>query len=63
MGMTPELTSTTICVVSNGGIAIGSFTLRYYSLAYIAGIALGYWHLTRMVKAPGSPMARTTKSS
>lgn len=31
--------------------------LRFYSLAYIAGIALGYWHLTRMVKAPGAPMA------
>jgi len=32
--------------------------LRYYSLAYIAGIALGYWHLTRMVKSPGAPMAQ-----
>lgn len=31
--------------------------LRYYSLAYIAGIVLGWWHLTRMVKAPGAPMA------
>jgi phosphatidylglycerol---prolipoprotein diacylglyceryl transferase len=40
------------------GIPIGSFTLRFYSLAYIAGIALGYWHLTRMVKAPGAPMAQ-----
>jgi phosphatidylglycerol:prolipoprotein diacylglycerol transferase len=40
------------------GIEIGSFTLRYYSLAYIAGIALGYWHLTRMVKAPGAPLAQ-----
>jgi phosphatidylglycerol:prolipoprotein diacylglycerol transferase len=39
------------------GIEIGSFTLRYYSLAYLAGIVLGWWHLTRMVKAPGSPMA------
>jgi phosphatidylglycerol:prolipoprotein diacylglycerol transferase len=38
------------------GIPIGSFTLRFYSLAYIAGIALGYWHLTRMIKAPGAPM-------
>ena len=39
------------------GIPLGSFTLRFYSLAYILGIALGYWHLTRMVKAPGAPMA------
>jgi phosphatidylglycerol:prolipoprotein diacylglycerol transferase len=38
------------------GIPIGSFTLRFYSLAYIAGIALGYWQLTRMIKAPGAPM-------
>jgi len=38
------------------GIDLGFFTLRFYSLAYIAGIALGYWHLTRMVKAPGAPM-------
>jgi phosphatidylglycerol:prolipoprotein diacylglycerol transferase len=40
------------------GIEIGSFMLRYYSLAYIGGIALGYWHLTKMIKAPGSPMAQ-----
>jgi len=39
------------------GIDLGFFTLRYYSLAYLAGIILGWWHLTRMVKAPGSPMA------
>ena len=40
------------------GIDLGFFTLRYYSLAYIAGIALGYWHLSRMVKAPGAPMVQ-----
>jgi phosphatidylglycerol---prolipoprotein diacylglyceryl transferase len=38
--------------------SIGGFELRYYSLAYLAGIVLGYWHLTRMAKAPGSPMAQ-----
>ena len=37
---------------------IGSFELRWYSLAYLAGIMLGYWHLTRMIKAPGAPMAQ-----
>lgn len=36
---------------------IGSFELRWYSLAYLAGIVLGYWHLTRMIKSPGAPMA------
>jgi phosphatidylglycerol:prolipoprotein diacylglycerol transferase len=38
------------------GIDLGPFTLRFYALAYIAGILLGYLHLTRMIKAPGSPM-------
>lgn len=40
------------------GIDLGFFTLKYYSLAYLAGIALGYWHLTRMIKAPGAPLAQ-----
>ena len=40
------------------GIDLGVFTLRYYSLAYLAGIVLGYWHLTRMLKQPGAPMAQ-----
>lgn len=40
------------------GIDLGFFTLRFYSLAYIAGIALGYWHLTRMIKSPGAPMGQ-----
>ena len=36
----------------------GFFTLKWYSLAYLAGILLGYWHLSRMIKAPGAPMAQ-----
>jgi phosphatidylglycerol:prolipoprotein diacylglycerol transferase len=40
------------------GIDLGFFTLRFYSLAYLAGIVLGYWHLSRMIKAPGAPMAQ-----
>jgi phosphatidylglycerol:prolipoprotein diacylglycerol transferase len=40
------------------GIELGFFTLRWYSLAYLAGIILGYWHLSRMVRAPGAPMAQ-----
>ncbi len=39
------------------GIDLHFFTLRYYSLAYLVGIVAGYWHLTRMIKAPGAPMA------
>ncbi|RPF71596.1 prolipoprotein diacylglyceryl transferase [Aurantiacibacter spongiae] len=40
------------------GIDLGFFTLRFYSLAYIAGLVVGYWHLSKMVKAPGAPMAQ-----
>ena len=40
------------------GIDLYFFTLRWYSLAYLAGIVLGYWHLTRMIRAPGAPMAQ-----
>lgn len=37
---------------------IGGFQLRYYSLAYLFGILIAYWHLSKMIKAPGSPMAQ-----
>jgi phosphatidylglycerol:prolipoprotein diacylglycerol transferase len=37
---------------------IGFFSLRWYSLAYIAGIVLGWWYLLRLLKQPGAPMAR-----
>ncbi len=37
---------------------IGGFQLRYYSLAYLAGIIFAYWHLSKMIKGPGAPMAQ-----
>lgn len=37
---------------------IGSFELRWYSLAYLAGILLAYWHTSKMIKAPGAPLAQ-----
>ena len=37
---------------------LGFFTLKWYSLAYMFGILLGYWDLSRMIKAPGAPMAQ-----
>jgi phosphatidylglycerol:prolipoprotein diacylglycerol transferase len=37
---------------------IGPFDLRWYSLAYLAGIFLAYWYLLRLLKQPGAPMAR-----
>jgi phosphatidylglycerol:prolipoprotein diacylglycerol transferase len=38
----------------------GSFhpVLRWYSLAYLAGIVLGWWYLLRLIRSPGAPMAR-----
>lgn len=40
------------------GIPIGSFTLRWYSLAYLAGILLAYWHTSKAIKSPGAPLAQ-----
>jgi len=40
------------------GIDLGFFTLRYYSLAYLIGVVFAYWHLSKMIKAPGAPMAQ-----
>ena len=37
---------------------IGFFQLRWYSLAYLAGIFVGYWYLLKLTRQPGSPMAR-----
>jgi phosphatidylglycerol---prolipoprotein diacylglyceryl transferase len=37
---------------------LGFFQIRWYSLAYLAGIILGYLYLLRLVKQPGAPMAR-----
>lgn len=40
------------------GIDLGFFTLRYYSLAYLAGIIVAYWHMGRMIRVPGAPLAQ-----
>lgn len=37
---------------------LGIFELRWYSLGYLAGIFLGYWYLLKLIKQPGSPLAR-----
>ena len=37
---------------------LGFFELRWYSLAYLAGIFLGYWYMLKLIAQPGSPMAR-----
>ena len=40
------------------GIDLGFFTLRFYSLAYLIGVVFAYWHTSKMLKAPGAPMAQ-----
>jgi len=37
---------------------LGFFQVKWYSLAYIAGILVGWWYLTRLLKQPGAPMGR-----
>ena len=37
---------------------LGFFQLRWYSLAYLAGIFVGYWYLLKLLNQPGAPMAR-----
>lgn len=36
----------------------GTFELRWYSLAYLAGILLAYWHTGKAAKGPGAPLAQ-----
>ena len=37
---------------------LGGFQLRWYSLAYLIGILLGWWYLLKLLAQPGAPMAR-----
>jgi len=37
---------------------LGFFRIRWYSLAYIAGILIGWWYLLKLLAQPGAPMAR-----
>lgn len=39
-------------------VQIGPLALRWYSVAYLAGIFVGYWYLLKLIAQPGSPMAR-----
>lgn len=54
LGLKPELF--TIPAFDVGGYEVGPLALRWYSLAYIAGILLGWAYLRRMLKAPNPPM-------
>ncbi len=39
-------------------LSLGFLQIRWYSLAYIAGILLGWWYLLKLIARPGAPMAR-----
>jgi phosphatidylglycerol:prolipoprotein diacylglycerol transferase len=39
-------------------LSLGFFDIKWYSLAYIAGILLGWWYLLKLIDQPGAPMAR-----
>ena len=39
-------------------LALGPLKIRWYSLAYIAGILIGWWYLLKLIAQPGAPMAR-----
>jgi phosphatidylglycerol:prolipoprotein diacylglycerol transferase len=37
---------------------LGFFQIKWYSIAYISGILLGWWYLLKLIAQPGAPMAR-----
>ena len=39
-------------------LQIGPLAIRWYSLAYIAGILVGWWYMLKLIAQPGAPMAR-----
>ena len=54
----PGFTKFTDLGLSPVALHIGAFDLRWYSLAYLAGIFIGYWYLLRLLKEPGAPLSR-----
>ncbi len=54
----PDAIAWTDLHLSPVALDLGVFELRWYSLAYLAGIFIGYWYLLRLLKEPGAPMAR-----
>ena len=39
-------------------LSLGFFQIRWYSLAYITGILVGWWYLLKLLDQPSAPMAR-----
>jgi phosphatidylglycerol:prolipoprotein diacylglycerol transferase len=38
--------------------SLGPIDIRWYSLAYISGILLGWWYLVKLLSQPGAPAAK-----
>ena len=55
---TAQAISYTDLHLSPVALDLGFFQLRWYSLAYLAGIFAAYGYLLRLLKQPGAPMAR-----
>ncbi|MBO9622253.1 MAG: prolipoprotein diacylglyceryl transferase [Sphingomonas sp.] len=39
-------------------LSLGFFDIKWYSLAYITGILIGWWYLLKLLAQPGAPMGR-----
>ena len=39
-------------------VDFGILNIKWYSLAYLSGILIGYWYLLRLIREPGAPLAR-----
>jgi len=54
---TPHLQFTDLNL-SKVALDLGFFQIKWYSIAYITGILVGWWYLLKLIAQPGSPMAR-----
>ena len=52
------MSTSTISASIRSLFELGRFPLRWYSLAYLAGILVGWWYLLKLIDRPGAPMAR-----
>lgn len=39
-------------------LELGPLKIRWYSIAYLSGILIGWWYLLKLLARPGAPMAR-----
>jgi len=44
--------------LSPNALDLGFFQLKWYSLAYLVGILMAYWYVSRLLREPGAPMAQ-----